>query len=179
MSERCVTCGQFADDPRHYRFEDETPRSYQTHWFNSFVVQKTKSIYIIGSMRNPRVPEVAQVLRGIGLDAYDDWHSSGPESDDYWMQYEKARGRTYREALAGVHANNVFELDKRHLDRCDACVLVMPAGKSGHLELGYMRGCKKPGYILLDGSQPERFDIMSLFATKIFDTLAEMILELA
>jgi hypothetical protein len=133
------------------------------------------SIYIIGSMRNPRVPEVAQALRGIGLDAYDDWHSSGPESDDFWMKYEKARGRTYKEALAGVHANNVFELDKKHLDRCDACVLVMPAGKSGHLELGYMRGCKKPGYILLDGAQPERFDIMSLFATAIFDTLDEML----
>lgn len=141
------------------------------------VKSKARSIYVIGSMRNPRIPEVAKALRGVGWDAYDDWHSSGPESDDYWQAYEKHRGRTYREALAGVHAQNVFELDKRHLDRCDACVLVMPCGKSGHLELGYMRGRDKPGYILLDG-EPERFDVMSLFATKIFLSLDEMIEEL-
>lgn len=133
-----------------------------------------RSIYIIGSMRNPQIPVVAGALRAIGWDAYDDWHSSGPESDDHWMAYEAARGRTYREALAGVHAQNVFDLDKRHLDRCDACVLVMPAGKSGHLELGYMRGRNKPGYILLAG-EPERYDIMSLFATKIFTSLDEMV----
>lgn len=137
-----------------------------------------KSIYVIGSMRNPRVPEVAKSLRGVGIDAYDDWHSSGPESDDRWQAYEKARGRTYREALAGFHAQNVFELDKRHLDRCDACVLVAPSGKSGHLELGYMIGRGKPGYILLDG-EPERFDVMSLFATKIFVSVDEMLAEFA
>lgn len=136
-----------------------------------------RSIYIIGSMRNPRVPEVAKALRAIGWDAYDDWHSTGPQSDEFWHEYEKSRGRTYREALAGYHAQNVFELDKRHLDRCDATLLVMPAGKSAHLELGYMRGCGKPGYILLDG-EPDRYDIMALFSTKIFATVEEMLEEL-
>ncbi len=136
-----------------------------------------KSIYIIGSMRNPRVTEVAQALRGIGWDAYDDWHSSGPQSDDCWQAYEKARGRSYCQALSGYHARNVFELDKRHLDRCEAALLVLPAGKSGHLELGYMRGCGKPAYILLDG-EPERYDVMSLFASEIFESVDEMLFAL-
>lgn len=133
-----------------------------------------RSIYIIGSMRNPRVPEVAKALRDASWDAYDDWHSSGPQSDDCWQAYEKSRGRTYREALAGYHAQNVFDLDKRHLDRCSAAVLVLPAGKSGHLELGYMIGRGKFGYILLDG-EPDRYDVMSLFATRIFVDLDEML----
>jgi nucleoside 2-deoxyribosyltransferase len=61
----------------------------------------------------------------------------------------------------------VFEFDKFHLDRCDAAVLLMPAGKSAHLELGYMRGKGKPGFILFD-EEPERYDVMVKFATDIF-----------
>ena len=135
---------------------------------------KSSSIYIIGSMRNPRVPLVAKALRELGYDVFDDWYSVGPEADDKWQEYEKARGRTYREALAGYHAQHAFALDKHHLDRCGACVLVAPAGKSGHLELGYMIGRGKPGYILLDG-EPERFDLMLLFATTIFVSLDELL----
>lgn len=134
-----------------------------------------RSIYIIGSMRNPRVPVVANALRAIGWDAYDDWYSSGPESDDKWQEYERARGRSYVEALNGYHAQHVFEIDKRHLDRCSRALLVMPAGKSCHLELGYTIGRGKPGYILLDGAEPERFEIMPRFATGVLHTLDEAI----
>lgn len=123
-------------------------------------------IYIIGSMRNPRVPEVAAFLRKLGYDAFDDWYSPGPEADDKWQEYERARGRTFAAALEGHHARHVFALDKLHLDQSAACVMVAPAGKSGHLELGYMIGKGKPGFILLDG-EPERFDIMYQFATAV------------
>ena len=133
-----------------------------------------RSIYIIGSMRNPRVPEVAKALREIGWDVVDDWYSPGEQTDDKWQEYEKARGRTYAEALAGLHAQHVFAFDKKHLDRCECAVLVAPAGKSAHLELGYTIGRGKPGYILLDG-EPERSDVMALFATKIFVSLEEML----
>jgi hypothetical protein len=133
-----------------------------------------KSIYIIGSMRNPKIQSVAQALRAAGWDAYDDWHSTGPDSDKFWQDYERARGRTYREALAGYHAQEVFALDKRHLDRCACAVLVLPAGKSGHLELGYVIGQGKPGYILMDG-EPETYDVMHCFATRVFSHLDEMV----
>ena len=125
---------------------------------------KTSSIYIIGSMRNPRVPLVAKALRELGYDVFDDWYSVGPEADDKWQEYEKERGRSFAEALNGYHAEHVFNLDLHHLDRCDAAVLVAPAGKSAHTELGYMRGSKKPTFYLLDG-EPERFDIMIRFAS--------------
>lgn len=123
------------------------------------------AIYVIGSMRNPRVPEVARSLRALGYDAFDDWYSAGPEADDKWQEYEKSRGRTFAEALQGYHAKHVFELDLFHLDRCAAAVLVAPAGKSAHSELGYMRGAKKPTFYLLDG-EPERFDVMVQFASE-------------
>lgn len=123
-------------------------------------------VYIIGSLRNPTIPVVAEALRAAGYDAFDDWYAAGPEADDYWQRYEQERGRTFAEALEGIAANHVYEHDKKHLDRCKAGVLVMPAGKSGHLELGYMRGQGKPVFILMD-KEPERFDVMYRFATVV------------
>ncbi len=133
-----------------------------------------KSIYLIGSLRNKRVTEVACYLRAIGFDVFDDWMAAGPEADDYWMKYELERGHTYAEALQGFAARHVYEFDKFHLDRCDIGVLVLPAGKSGHLELGYLIGTGKPGFICLDmgvNPPPERFDVMYQFANGVADDL--------
>lgn len=126
-----------------------------------------KSIYLIGSLRNPEVPIFAQELRQQGFDVFDDWFGAGPEADDWWQKYEKARGRRYDEALKGYAAQHVFHFDKTHLDRCDISILLLPAGKSGHLELGYALGCGKKGYILMD-KEPERFDVMYNFSSGVF-----------
>lgn len=134
-------------------------------------------IYLIGSLRNPNVPSVGNILRDEGFDAFDDWFSPGPEADDKWRDYEKSRGRSYVEALAGHSARHIFDFDKSHLDSSDAAVMVAPAGKSGHLELGYMIGKRKPGYILFEG-EPERWDVMTQFATGVFLSLNELVGEL-
>lgn len=69
--------------------------------------------------------------------------------------------------MNGYAAKHIFEFDKSHLDRCDIAVMFMPAGKSGHLELGYAIGQGKPGFILFD-KEPKRWDIMLRFASEIF-----------
>ncbi len=142
-----------------------------------FLRRRRRSIYVVGSLRNPKVPQIAEVLRDIGYDAFDDWYAAGPTADDSWQAYETARGHDCQAALAGYAAQHVFKYDRSHLDRCAAGLLVLPAGKSGHLELGYLLGQGKPGYILLDG-EPERFDVMYNFATKIFTSVDEMVKEL-
>lgn len=134
-------------------------------------------VYLIGSLRNPRIPELANEMRAAGIVVFDDWHAAGPDADDTWQEYEAARGRSYVEALNGAHAQNVFEFDKRHIDAASAVVLVLPAGKSGHLELGYSAGRGTPNYILLDG-EPDRMDVMYLFADAVFDSTADLIEEL-
>jgi hypothetical protein len=131
-------------------------------------------VYLIGSLKNPRVPEVAAVLREHGYDVVDDWYAPGPDADDYWQAYERQRGRTFREALKGLHARHVFEFDKYHLDRCDIAILVMPAGRSAHLELGYAIGRGKHGFILLD-REPERFDVMYAFPKDVVYTVDELV----
>ncbi len=48
-----------------------------------------------------------------------------------------------------------------------AGVLVLPAGKSGHLELGYLIGQGKPAYIWMP-EEPDRWDVMYRFADAVF-----------
>lgn len=133
-----------------------------------------KKIYLIGSLRNPGLPEISAVLRDQGFDVFDDWFAAGPVADDAWRDYEKARGRSYIEALDGLAANHVFSFDRHHIDSSHIGVLVLPAGKSGHLELGYMAGQGKPTAILLD--TPDRWDVMYKFAERVVESVHDLVL---
>lgn len=134
-------------------------------------------VYIIGSLRNPEVPNIANLIRErTGFRVFDDWYAAGPNADDHWRDYEKARGHTYLQALQGLSAKNVFSFDSRHLAVADAAVLVLPAGKSGHLELGWMAGRGKRTYILLDS--PDRWDVMYQFASFVTDETARLVQQL-
>lgn len=130
-------------------------------------------IYLIGSLRNPEIPTIANTIRAAGHEVFDDWFAAGPEADDYWRNYEISRGRSYVEALSGLAAGHVFTFDNEYLERASAVVLVLPAGKSGHMELGISIGRGKPGYILLDS--PDRWDVMYKFADGVFTELDGLI----
>ena len=134
------------------------------------------NIYLIGSLRNPKIIEIAEKLRAAGHEVFDDWYAAGPEADDYWQKYETAKGNNYKQGLQGYAAKHVYEFDKYHLDRNDIAVLALPAGKSGHLELGYVIGTGKPGYILLE--DPDRWDVMYQFAAGVFYSVEDLVNEL-
>lgn len=134
-------------------------------------------IYLIGSLRNPKIPAIAKEFRDAGFEVFDDWFACGPEADDKWQEYENRRGRNYSEALNGFAASHVFEFDKTHLDAADIAVLVCPAGRSGHLELGYHLGRLKPGFILLEQSS-ERWDVMYRFATGLGYTVKSIVAQI-
>ncbi len=131
-------------------------------------------IYLIGSLRNPEVPIIASKLRAEGHEVFDQWYGAGPNADDHWMEYCKNKGMNFKEALADHGAQHVYRFDRTFLDLSDVVVLVLPAGKSGHLELGYALGKGKKGYILLAG-EPDRYDVMYNFATATCLCLEELI----
>lgn len=124
-------------------------------------------VYLIGSLRNPAIPEIAALLRSEGHPTFDDWYASGPGADDAWTTYEQNRGRTFGEALVSPAAQHTFRFDRDWLRWADVGVMVLPAGKSGHLELGWMAGQGKQTYVLLD-KEPERFDVMYAFFDGVF-----------
>lgn len=137
-------------------------------------------LYVIGSLRNPAIIPITNNLVKAGFDVFSDWMAAGPEADDYWQKYEKARGRTYIEALKSPAAQNVVQFDKKHLDQAEAGILVYPAGRSGHTEMGYMLGQKKKVYLLLDKEPaPDvRWDVMVLLSSGVFLDLNDIIQEL-
>jgi hypothetical protein len=141
--------------------------------------EKKRVIYVIGSLRNPKVPAVANQLRKLNKDweVFDSWYAPGPHADDYLRDYAKGKGLNYKETLQDWAATHIFAFDKKHITRATDVVMVMPSGKSGHLELGYSLGRGKRGYILFD-QEPKRVDIMYQFATDIFFSFDELAAEL-
>lgn len=134
-----------------------------------------KLVYIAGSMRNRQaIIDLTLALRQAGYDVFNDWAMPGEATDEKWQEFEMAQGHNYFQALEGPHAQDVFEFDKRWLDRADAFVLVAPAGKSAHTELGYCVGTGKPSFLFLP-DEPERWDIMVKFATAVCRTQQSLI----
>lgn len=132
-------------------------------------------IYLIGSLRNPEVPVWAEGLRAAGFEVFDDWYAAGPEADDYWQKYEVERRHTFKQALEGFHAECVHDFDRKHLDRASGAVLLLPAGKSCHLELGYVIGQGKPGFIAMPNGEPDRFDVMYRFAKGVYYGITDLV----
>lgn len=141
--------------------------------------KEQRVIYIIGSLRNKIVPIIANKLRKTNKDweVFDSWYAPGPHADDYLKDYCKAKGLSYKETLKDHAATHIFGFDVKHIIRSTDVVMVMPAGKSGHLELGWSLGKGKRGYVLFD-KEPDRVDIMYQFATDIFFDFDELVSEL-
>lgn len=134
--------------------------------------QSKKAIYLIGSLRNYEIPKIAEALRDENTEIFDNWISAGEAADDAWRDYERGRGHTYEQALKNHSARHVYSFDYFHLNRCHAAILALPAGKSGHLEAGFMAGQGKPVFLLLDGeAEPERLDVMTQFLSGVCDTV--------
>ena len=121
-------------------------------------------VYVLGALKNPRVPVIANRIEADGHEVFADWFSPGPEADSFWRDYETTRGRDFLTAIRGPHAVNIFEFDKKWLIWANAIVMVAPCGNSGHYELGWGQGRGKWGAILLENNNPARWDVMYQYA---------------
>jgi len=116
-------------------------------------------VYVASSWRNQKQPEVVSALRAQGHDVYD-FRNPEPDShgfnwreiDPAWQTWTLAE---YQAALNHPIARAGYKLDMTALENCDVCVLVMPCGRSAHLEAGYAIGAGKPTVILLSDGEPE------------------------
>jgi hypothetical protein len=134
-------------------------------------------IYLIGSLRNPAITELGNALRAEGFSIFDDWFCASENADDCLRDHYKAMGLNYKQALQAPAARHIFAFDKYHLDQSAAAVLVMPAGKSCHLEAGYMVGCGKPVFYYME-EEPERWDIMVQFCSAVCIGYDDLVREL-
>lgn len=122
------------------------------------------SVYVASSWRNKEQLRVVAALREAGIDTYDFRNPGEGESGFSWRQVGDIgykHGDTwdaYRIGVALDHpaARHGFDLDFGAMKKASACVLVMPCGRSAHIEAGYFVGAGKPLHILLTASaEPE------------------------
>ena len=116
-------------------------------------------IYVASSWRNDAQPGVVAFLREHGHEVYDfrnpaegDTGFGWREIDEDWQTWSPTR---FRECLDHPTAKSGFDKDFAAMEWADAFVLVMPCGRSAHLELGWAVGASKPTLILLSDGEPE------------------------
>lgn len=116
-------------------------------------------IYVASSWRNDIQPLVVEALRKAGYEVYDFKNPEPGNHGFHWSDidpnWESQSAEEFRKALSHPIAESGFGFDMKALRECDACVCVLPCGRSAHLEAGYAIGAGKPTVILLQNGEPE------------------------
>jgi len=101
-------------------------------------------VYVASSWRNDWHPFVVGRIRDDGHDVYDFRNPAPGNSGFAWSTidpgWQSWTWDQYRDALKHPLAEEGFRLDMQALRSAEATVLVMPCGRSAHLELGYAVG---------------------------------------
>jgi len=138
-----------------------------------------RRIYLASSWRNPHQPWLVELLRGDGHEVYDfrnPPHSTGFQWKDIGLE-APFTAEQYRTAIVShPRAAQGFGADFAAMRWADTGLLVLPCGRSAHLELGWMAGAGKRTIILTqDGEEPE---LMALLADHICVSVDEVRREL-
>lgn len=134
-------------------------------------MSKKLKVYVASSWRNEFQPDIVSHLRQMGCEVYDfknphsvtgidygtegkgfHWSDLDPE-DPNWRAWPPEK---FRKLLDHPLAKSGFASDKAAMEWADVFVLLMPCGRSAHLEAGWAVGQGKPTAIFLDRqNEPE------------------------
>ena len=103
-----------------------------------------RKIYVASSWRNVYYPDVVDRLRAAGHDVYDFRNPPSGDPGFKWSSvsedFMEWTPQQYREQLHHPLAERQFQNDIEAMTSCDACVLVLPCGRSAHTEAGWFAG---------------------------------------
>lgn len=151
---------------------------------------KRHKIYLAGSWKNSMIIlHIQKILERQGHEVDCFASTENGRTSFNWLELTKTIGCTSR-AEAESHLEKMdaidllkfprvieaFREDKKYLDWCDTCILILPSGKSAHLEAGYAKGQGKKLLIFGEFLKGDR-DVMYGFADALFRAaeLTEMI----
>lgn len=133
-------------------------------------------IYLASSWKNEEIVKLwAELLRRYHheVDAFCD------NSNDRYIFHFSEIGETWDldaiNFMIDERSQKAFQEDKKWLNWCDCCLLILPAGKSSHLEAGYAKGQDKQLIIYQDEFPKGEFDVMYGFADLITDSRSAVI----
>lgn len=146
-------------------------------------------IYVASSWRNKYQPGVVEALRGAGHDVYDFRHPAegndgfswadagipcdGDPRDGLPFRNRQVTADELRAALAHPVARRAFVLDSSHVSWCDVCVLVLPCGRSAHLEAGWAAGAGKT--LVVYAPEPTEPELMYAWATCAVGNIEQLV----
>lgn len=132
----------------------------------------SRRIYVASSWRNTWYEGVVMRLSQ-EHEVYDFRHPqpgnngfSWAEIDPDWEDWTTAQ---YVAALQNPRAREGFALDMNGAGWADTCVLVLPCGRSAHLEAGWCAGQGKQLYIYVP--TPQEPELMYLLADGVYGSL--------
>lgn len=136
-----------------------------------------RRVYIATSWRNQYQPMMVNYVRQEGHEVYDFRNPPGKagfqwkDIEEEWQTWSMER---YRELLQTTpDAAFGFIADYRGMQWADTCVLVLPCGRSAHLEAGYFNGANKRLVIFIP--EPIEPDLMYLMANHICLSVQEVL----
>ena len=139
-----------------------------------------KKIYLASSWKNIYQPGVLATLRLAGHEVYDfrnpkpgDPGFSWTSVAEGWRDWDM---ENYRKGLQHPVAQAGFKLDFDAMKWADTCVLLLPSGRSAHIEAGWMVGAGKKLVIVSPLREPIEPELMYLVGGDcIRDSLPEIL----
>ena len=139
-------------------------------------------IYVASSWRNKYQPGVVGGLIHMGLDVYDfrneidgfHWSDIDPEWESWSLE-------DYRKALEHPLAKAGFDSDFDAMKASYACLLVLPCGRSAHLEAGWFVGQGRPVFVYSPEEEEVEPELMYKMCTMVscrLDTIVAKLIEI-
>jgi hypothetical protein len=127
----------------------------------------SRKIYLASSWRNDRQPHMVAALRAEGYEVYDFKNPAPDKAGFAWKDAgDVSNIANYLETLKHPVAQAGFKSDFEAMQWADTFVLLLPCGRSAHLEMGWATGRGLDTHIVLSQDQFEP-ELMYLQATAI------------
>lgn len=142
-------------------------------------------IYVSSSWKNEHQPMLVEGLRRRGHKVYDFRHPEGRDDCNVWESVSERLGvgkeyllgavppRLFRSMLLDEEAMSRFNEHFNAMQDADTCILLLPCGRSSHVEAGYMNGLGKRVFVM-DTSEESTPELMYLMFDDYFHDFEEL-----
>ena len=110
------------------------------------------NVFLTTAWGNPQHPEVVGLLRSAGFVVHD-FAEHGPTLAPWWGR-EAVTAEQFMTRLADPPQQSSFRRNFEAMEAADVCVLLLPSGRSAHLELGWFVGRGVPTVVVLGDCPP-------------------------
>ena len=133
---------------------------------------KQKTFFISSRWRNrDQVIDLTEKMRELGLRvlSFLEYH---PNREDVLLDPEKVMKRFESRFQDDEVVKQLSDLDLEHIRKADVVILLLPAGISAHMEIGYAYGLGKECILI---GKPEKTETTYCMFSKTFTTSKEFI----